>query len=102
LVAVGGGGYNISVVPRSWTMLFADLLGTLDSLPDTIPDEIVKKLNEGRTHDLVPNRFFDPGPSAEVKQHMNDFKFQDMMENYAAEIKYKILNVNLPLIESKL
>ncbi|MHA1793703.1 MAG: acetoin utilization protein AcuC, partial [Promethearchaeota archaeon] len=27
LVALGGGGYNISVVPRSWTMLYADLIG---------------------------------------------------------------------------
>ncbi len=101
LVAVGGGGYNISVVPRSWTMLFAELLGVLDSLPGMIPGDIIEELNAGRHDDFVPNYFIDPGPSAEIKQYMNDFKFMDMMENYAAEIKYKILNTNLPLIESR-
>jgi acetoin utilization protein AcuC len=36
-VALGGGGYTFSVVPRAWTMLFAELIGA--SLDDRIPEE---------------------------------------------------------------
>jgi acetoin utilization protein AcuC len=34
-VALGGGGYTFQVVPRAWTMLFAEMLGV--ELPDEIP-----------------------------------------------------------------
>jgi acetoin utilization protein AcuC len=35
-VALGGGGYTFSVVPRAWTMLFAELVGA--DLDDEIPE----------------------------------------------------------------
>ena len=35
-VALGGGGYTFQVVPRAWTMLFAEMLGV--ELPDAIPE----------------------------------------------------------------
>ena len=35
-VALGGGGYTFQVVPRAWTMLFAEMLGV--ELPDEIPE----------------------------------------------------------------
>ena len=35
-VALGGGGYTFSVVPRAWTMLFAQMLGV--ELDDEIPE----------------------------------------------------------------
>jgi acetoin utilization protein AcuC len=35
-VALGGGGYTFQVVPRAWTMLFAEMLGA--ELPDAIPE----------------------------------------------------------------
>ncbi len=37
LAALGGGGYNLATVPRAWTGVMADLLGT--KLPDEIPAE---------------------------------------------------------------
>nr|MDO8110067.1 acetoin utilization protein AcuC [Candidatus Sigynarchaeota archaeon] len=99
LVAVGGGGYNIAVVPRSWTMLFADLLGVLDQLPATIPADLLQKLNAGRDTDLIPEYFIDPGPSDEIKMRMNDFKFLDEFELYGQEMRYRVNNQILPLIE---
>lgn len=35
-VALGGGGYTFQVVPRAWTMLFAEMLGV--ELDDNIPE----------------------------------------------------------------
>jgi acetoin utilization protein AcuC len=35
-VALGGGGYTFQVVPRAWTLLFAEMLGV--ELPDAIPE----------------------------------------------------------------
>jgi acetoin utilization protein AcuC len=35
-VALGGGGYTFQVVPRAWTLLFAQMVG--EQLDDTIPD----------------------------------------------------------------
>ncbi|HME52832.1 MAG TPA: acetoin utilization protein AcuC [Candidatus Lokiarchaeia archaeon] len=97
LVAVGGGGYNTSVVPRSWTMLFADLLGV--DLPKTIPEDILEKLNEGRTSDLIPEYFVDPGPSDEIKMRINDFKFLDEFQLYGLQVRYQIKKEIIPLIE---
>ncbi|MEX2716408.1 MAG: acetoin utilization protein AcuC [Candidatus Sigynarchaeum springense] len=101
LVALGGGGYNISVVPRAWTMLFADLLGVLDTLPEKIPPEILAKLNEGRKTDLVPDTFLDAGPAEDIKWRINDFKFLDEFELYGLQIRYKFNEEILPLIEKK-
>jgi acetoin utilization protein AcuC len=99
LVAVGGGGYNISVVPRSWTMLFADLLGVLDQLPKKIPEDILEKLNEGRTSDLIPEDFVDKGPSDEIKMRINDYKFIDEFQLYGLQVRYQIKKEIIPLIE---
>ena len=35
-LALGGGGYDIDVVPRSWALAFAEMSG--QSLPDELPD----------------------------------------------------------------
>jgi acetoin utilization protein AcuC len=101
LVALGGGGYNISVVPRAWTMLFADLLGALDTLPEKIPPEILAKLNDGRSSDIIPDAFLDPGPCDDIKWRINDFKFLDEFELYGLQMRYQFNNEILPLIEKK-
>ena len=99
LVAVGGGGYNISVVPRSWTMLFADLLGALEDIGNKIPDNILNRLNDGRNDELVPEYLVDPSPCEEVKLRKQSFKFLDQMDMHLNQIEYKILNTILPKIE---
>jgi acetoin utilization protein AcuC len=37
-VAVGGGGYNMDVVPRAWTIAFASMAGV--DLPNELPEEV--------------------------------------------------------------
>jgi len=39
-VAVGGGGYDVSVVPRAWTLAFARMLG--EDAPESIPQPEAK------------------------------------------------------------
>lgn len=36
IVAIGGGGYNLTTVPRMWTLAVAALIGV--ELPDTVPE----------------------------------------------------------------
>ncbi len=52
LVALGGGGYNLSVVPRAWTLAYAEFAGI--ELPDDVP---------ARFHELVGRRLRDPVPN---------------------------------------
>ena len=49
LVALGGGGYNISVVPRLWTLAYAEMLHR--ELPDEIPDAFALTYNLHHLHD---------------------------------------------------
>lgn len=57
-VAVGGGGYDIwRVVPRAWTMLWAELSG--QSLPDNIPQSWLDKWQPVSPVSL-PSTFLDP------------------------------------------
>lgn len=36
-VALGGGGYNVDVLPRAWALLFAEMVGV--TLPDELPQD---------------------------------------------------------------
>ena len=101
LVAIGGGGYNLSVVPRSWTMLFAELCGALDELPTDIPEALLGRLNDGRVSDIIPPAFIDDGPSQEIKIRMDNYKFMDMMELHAAQLRLKIQGTIIPKIEGR-
>lgn len=57
-VAVGGGGYDIwRVVPRAWTMLWAEMLGR--PLPDALPPEWIARW-QGDAPDPLPTQFVDP------------------------------------------
>jgi acetoin utilization protein AcuC len=58
-VATGGGGYQIySVVPRAWTIYFAELAG--GSLPEHIPDAWAKRAHAEGGREL-PDTFDDAG-----------------------------------------
>ncbi|MHA1369240.1 MAG: acetoin utilization protein AcuC [Promethearchaeota archaeon] len=101
IVAVGGGGYNLSVVPRSWTMLFANLLGVDGDLPKEIPKDVLNVLNEGRTTDLVPPYFEDSKPCEGIISRLNDYKFLNEMELFVQEVKFHVERHILPKIEKK-
>ncbi len=58
IVAVGGGGYNLTTVPRMWTLAVSTLAGI--ALPDTVPtsyrhQDQIPTLTD-HTHDDVPER----------------------------------------------
>ena len=57
-VAVGGGGYDIwRVVPRAWTMLWAEMCGA--PLPDRLPAEWLEKW-QTESPVALPHDFLDP------------------------------------------
>jgi acetoin utilization protein AcuC len=57
-LATGGGGYQLySVVPRAWTIYFADMVG--QELPDEIPSEWLDRARAEGGRDL-PTHFEDP------------------------------------------
>jgi acetoin utilization protein AcuC len=59
-VATGGGGYQWArVVPRAWTLYFAEMADALDDLPDELPAAFVKEA-ERRSGDAVPRTFSEP------------------------------------------
>ena len=51
VVALGGGGYNLSSVTRMWTLAYAAMLGT--DLPDQIPASFADKYGIRRLRDAV-------------------------------------------------
>jgi len=58
-LATGGGGYQIyAVVPRAWTIYFAELAG--GTLPSDLPQEWIERAHAEGAHDL-PDSFDDHG-----------------------------------------
>jgi acetoin utilization protein AcuC len=59
-VATGGGGYQwATVVPRAWTLAFAEMVGALDDLPDELPEAFTEEA-ERRARGPVPTTFSEP------------------------------------------
>ena len=67
-VALGGGGYTFQVVPRAWTMLFAEMLGV--ELDDEIP-EVWWRTGEEALGVLLPRRMSeDPEPEVPLEERI--------------------------------
>ena len=65
-VATGGGGYQWArVVPRAWTLAFAEMSGGLADLPDQLPEAFIEEA-ERRAGGEVPTTFSEPelGPGS--------------------------------------
>jgi len=63
-VATGGGGYRWAhVVPRAWTLYFAEMAGTTDGLADELPAGWVADVSD-RAGEPVPSTFSEPALSA--------------------------------------
>jgi acetoin utilization protein AcuC len=65
-VATGGGGYQWArVVPRAWTLAFAEMVDALDELPDELPEAFIEEA-ERRSGGEVPPTFSEPdaGPGS--------------------------------------
>jgi acetoin utilization protein AcuC len=63
-IALGGGGYNVDVLPRAWALLFAEMTGA--ALPDDIPPEwlVLARDLTGRD-DLTARLMDDPEPEVD-------------------------------------
>jgi acetoin utilization protein AcuC len=74
-LAVGGGGYDLSVVPRAWTLAWAVMTG--QSFPNQLPDAVAQAYDPPRLHDT------DPAPiSPEQRQQA-----QSAAETVVTELK---------------
>jgi acetoin utilization protein AcuC len=59
-VATGGGGYQWArVVPRAWSLYFAEMVGAADELNDDLPTEFVAEA-ERRSGGAIPSTFSEP------------------------------------------
>ncbi|HUT74193.1 MAG TPA: acetoin utilization protein AcuC [Armatimonadota bacterium] len=70
-IAVGGGGYDLQVVPRAWSLAFGVMAGV--ELPDEIPAALAARYpdSDGRLHDTdVPQ--FEDDLRAEVRAMAED------------------------------
>jgi acetoin utilization protein AcuC len=60
-VATGGGGYQWArVVPRAWTLYFAEMANASADLPDALPHEWLERAS-ARAGEPVPATFSEPG-----------------------------------------
>lgn len=67
-VALGGGGYTFSVVPRAWTMLFAEMIGA--ELDDEIPERWWRE-GEAIAGGPLPRRLLeDDEPEVPVEERL--------------------------------
>ncbi|MHA1474797.1 MAG: acetoin utilization protein AcuC [Promethearchaeota archaeon] len=94
----GGGGYNIGVVARSWTMFLAELLGA--KIGDPLPEKWVELFNEkwGYSQEDPPEVLRDQNWRIEEKQLKNPFFFAEL-ENRTDEIVKKYEEEFIPLIK---
>lgn len=61
-VALGGGGYNVDVLPRAWVLLFAEMTGA--ALPEDIPTEWLALARERTGQEFTARLMDDPEPEA--------------------------------------
>ena len=64
-VALGGGGYNLTTVPRAWSLAYA-VAAELD-LPDSIPAEFAARTGIERLNDPYPGD--RPSPPARTRRY---------------------------------
>ncbi len=63
-VATGGGGYQwATVVPRAWTLYFAEMANATGELPDELPSAWVEKAS-AKAGEPVPSTFSEPALEA--------------------------------------
>jgi hypothetical protein len=60
-IALGGGGYNVDVLPRAWALLFAEMTGV--PLSDEIPADWLALAAERSGYEALTDRLMgDPEP----------------------------------------
>ncbi|MHA1562006.1 MAG: acetoin utilization protein AcuC [Promethearchaeota archaeon] len=98
-LGLGGGGYNIGVVARSWTMFLAELLDV--KIGDPLPEKWVELFNEkwGYSQETAPEVLRDQNWRIEEKQLKNPY-WENELEARADEIVKKYEEEFIPLIKN--
>lgn len=68
-VALGGGGYNVDVLPRAWAMLFAEMVGA--ELANDLPADWLERAQARVGRQLTPGLRDDPGPELPIEHRRN-------------------------------
>ncbi|MGB0613287.1 MAG: acetoin utilization protein AcuC [Miltoncostaeaceae bacterium] len=78
-IALGGGGYNVDVLPRAWALLFAEMTGT--DLPDVVPaDWLALAAERTDRTDLTPLLMGDPDPEVAADERARaDFEGDEVV-----------------------
>ena len=64
-VAVGGGGYQMTVVPRAWTTFLARMLDV--NLPNELPEDWIKEVKKEVPYEETPYQLWDRDDRSEVQ-----------------------------------
>ena len=64
-LALGGGGYLMTVVPRAWTVFLARMLDV--ELKNELPDSWIKEVKENVAYEETPYLLWDRGEKVEVQ-----------------------------------
>jgi len=98
-LGLGGGGYNVGVVARSWTLFLAELLGV--KIGDPLPEQWLDSFNEkwGFSQEEPPTEFRDHNWYIEEKQLKNPY-WENELEDRADEIVKKFEDEFIPSIKN--
>ncbi|MFX1493736.1 MAG: acetoin utilization protein AcuC [Promethearchaeota archaeon] len=83
-VAVGGGGYLMTVVPRAWSLFLAKMLNV--ELPNELPQSWVNEVKELVPYEDVPYLLWDRNDSAEL-QLLSHPEIAKKMIDYNKDLK---------------
>lgn len=71
-LALGGGGYNLSVVPRAWTLAFGVM--SEQSFPNRLPDAYRSQYGGEFLHDVKPAKLESPRIREQVERTVKQVK----------------------------
>ncbi len=98
-LAVGGGGYLMSVVPRAWSIFLANMLD--EELENKLPDDWIQEVKEEVPYEDTPYLLWDRDDRPEVQLLSHPELAKKMIEYNKSLIKHNE-EVYLPLLEKKL
>jgi len=96
LLVLGGGGYNIDVVARSWTLFLACLLD--EDIGEPLPDKWLSYLKKKWDEHPPPEKLRDRYPYME-RRRLKDPYFFDEMQIYCDKIIDKFYSKLIPNIK---
>ncbi len=97
-VPLGGGGYQMTVVPRSWSMALAEMLGV--DLPNKIPEAWQKEAATQVPEETTPTVLRDYNAKIEAIL-LRDTEFLIDREDLVERLVKHVHETILPLIEGK-